>query len=73
MRLPRVPPVALAAALAACSSLKVATQYDPAAPYASYRTYAWNPAAPGPEQAAAIRDPAVKAQVVAALDRELAA
>jgi hypothetical protein len=68
----RVSMLALAAALAGCSSLKVNTQYDAAAPYASYKTYAWNPAPPGPEQAPAIRNPLVRDRVVADVNRELA-
>ncbi len=68
----RVSIVVLAAALAGCSSLKVNTEYDPGAPYASYRTYAWLQTPPGPEQAPAIRNPIVHQQVVAAVDRELA-
>ena len=68
----RVSILVLAAALAGCSSLKVNTEYDPAAPYASYKTYAWVANGPGPEEAPAIRNPIVQAQVVAAVDRELA-
>jgi hypothetical protein len=73
MRSPRLSILVLAAALAGCSSLKVNTEYDPSAPYASYKTYAWNPTAPGPEQAPSIRNPTIQAQVVAAVDRELQA
>ncbi len=62
----------LAAALAGCSSVKINTQYDPAAPYPTYRTYAWLATAPGAEQAAPIRDPAIRQLVVSAIDRELA-
>ncbi len=68
----RVSIVVLAAALAGCSSLKVNTEYDPTAPYPSYKTYAWVQTPPGPEQAPAIRNPIVREQVVAAVDRELA-
>ncbi len=68
----RISFVVLAAALAGCSSLKVNTEYDPTAPYASYKTYAWLQTPPGPEQAPAIRNPIVREQVVAAVDRELA-
>ncbi len=64
--------VALAAALSGCSSVQVQTQYDPAAEFARYRSYAWLATAPGAEQAAAIRDPAVRTLVVTAIDRELA-
>jgi hypothetical protein len=68
----RLPVLALAAALAGCSTLKVHTQYDPAAPFASYKRYAWLATAPGAEQAAAIRDPGVRSLVVSAIDREMA-
>ncbi len=72
MRSLRVSILALAAALAGCSSLKVNTEYDPTAPYASYKTYAWVQTPPGPEQAPAIRNPVIRERVVAAVDRELA-
>ncbi len=68
----RLSMLVLAAALAGCSSLKVNTEFDPTAPYASYKTYAWNPRAPGPEEAPSIRNPIILAQVMAAVDRELA-
>ncbi len=68
----RVSILALAAALAGCSSLKVNTEYDPTAPYATYKTYAWIANPPGPEQAPAIRNPVIQQQVVAAVDREMA-
>lgn len=71
MRSMQLSVVVLAAALAGCSSLKVNTEYDPTAPYADYKTYAWNPAPPGPEQAPAIRNPLIREQVVAAVDREM--
>ena len=65
------PLLALAAALAGCSTLKVNTQYDPAAPYKDYKTYAWLDKAPGAEQAPPMRNPAVRRMVVDALDREM--
>lgn len=64
--------LALAAALAGCSSVKVNTQYDPTAKFAEYRTYAWITTPPGDEQAPPIRNPAVRALVVTAVDREMA-
>src|SRR5512138_742077 len=73
MRTPTLSILALAAALAGCSSLKVNTEYDPTAPYPSYKTYAWLAAQPGPEQAPPIRNPVVRAQVQGAVDRELKA
>jgi hypothetical protein len=61
------------ATLAGCATtVKIQTEYDPAAPYPAYRKYAWLNATPGPEQAAAMRNPAAYAMVVGALDRELA-
>ncbi len=69
---PRLSILALAAALAGCSSLSVNTQFDPAAPYATYKTYAWNARSPGPEEAPSIRNPMIQQQVVAIVDRELA-
>jgi hypothetical protein len=65
--------VVLAAALAGCSSVKIKTEYDASAPFKQYRTYAWLPNIPGPEQPASMRNPEVHAHVVAALDREMAA
>jgi hypothetical protein len=61
----------LAGLLAGCSSLKVNTQYDPTAPFPTYKTYAWLATTPGAEQAAAIRDPAIRTLVVDAIDREM--
>ena len=62
---------AAAALLAGCSTLKVNTQYDPAAPYPKFKRYAWLATTPGAEQAATIRDPAVRVLVIDAVDREL--
>jgi hypothetical protein len=63
--------LAAAAVLAGCSTLKVKTQFDPTAPYPTYKTYAWLATQPGQEQAAAIRNPAVRSLVVDAVDREM--
>jgi Tfp pilus assembly protein PilV len=63
----------LAAALAGCSSMQVKTEYDPKASYETYKTYAWLATEPGTEQAAAVRNPATRAVIVAAVDRELKA
>lgn len=73
MRSLRVSILALAAALAGCASLKVSTEYDPTAPYPSYKSYAWLAAQPGPEQAPPVRNPVIQAQIQAAVDRELGA
>lgn len=62
----------LAVALAGCASgPKIQTQFDPNAPYPTYKTYAWFATEPGAEQAAAIRDPNVRKLIVGALDREM--
>jgi hypothetical protein len=62
----------LAVSLAGCSTLQVKTEYDASAAFPSYRSYAWLATAPGAEQAAAIRNPAVRTLVVTAIDREMA-
>jgi hypothetical protein len=51
--------------------VKVNTEYDPTAPYDTYKTYAWNPRPPGEEQAPAARNPQVRALVISAIDREM--
>ena len=68
----RTTALALAAALAGCSSMKVKTEYDPSAPYPTYKKYAWIARDPGAEQTPAIRNPAVRNLVIATVDRELA-
>lgn len=65
--------LALAVALAACSSVKVQTEYDKAANFKGYRTYAWIPQEPGPEQAPAARDPRIREAVIRGIDDGLAA
>jgi hypothetical protein len=69
--------IAIAAAasllLLACSHAKVQTEFDPKAEYPRYKTWAWIAQQPGPEQAQAIRNPAVLGLVRAAVERELAA
>jgi len=60
--------VALAIALAGCSSMQVRTEYDPKAPYPSYKTYAWMSAAPGQEQTPPMRDPGLRQFVVQTID-----
>jgi len=62
----------LSVALAGCSTVKVNTEYDPTAPFPSYRTYAWLTTPPGSEQAPTIRNPVLHERVVSALDREMA-
>lgn len=64
--------VAITAALAGCSSMKVHTEYDPKVAFAEYKTYAWNVTPAGADQAATARDPGVHAMIVAAIDREMA-
>jgi hypothetical protein len=65
--------LALAVALAACSSVKVQTEYDKKANFNGYRTYAWIPQEPGPEQAKAARDPRVREAVIRGIETGLAA
>lgn len=63
------------AALAGCSTTpnpKIHTEYDPKATFDQYKTYAWNPTAAGPDQIATARDPAARAMIIAAIDREMA-
>jgi hypothetical protein len=72
MTSPRLSILALAAALAGCSTLKVGTEFDPKAPFASYKTYAWIAPAPGPEQAPPIRDPRIREFAMQVVDREMA-
>lgn len=61
-----------AATLAGCATtVKVQTEYDPNAPFPAYKKYAWLTQMPGPEQAAAMRNPGAYALVVGAFDREL--
>ncbi|HUL59724.1 MAG TPA: DUF4136 domain-containing protein [Anaeromyxobacteraceae bacterium] len=65
--------LAAATALAGCSTVKVRTEYNPQAPFGDYKTYAWNPTPPGPDQTAPARNPAVREMIYSAIDRELAA
>jgi hypothetical protein len=66
--------LALAVVVAACgSSAKVAIEYDKAANFKGYRTYAWLPREPGPEQAQAARDPRLREAAMRAIDEGLAA
>ncbi|MFL5279067.1 MAG: DUF4136 domain-containing protein [Myxococcales bacterium] len=64
--------LAFGIALAACSSVKVQTEYDKAANYKGYKTYAWLPRPPGPEQAEAARDPRIREAVIRGIDGGLA-
>jgi len=68
----RLSALALAATLAGCSTMKVATEYEASAPFATYKTWAWLSIDPGQEQAAAIRNPMVRKMVVEAVEREMA-
>src|SRR3954468_19023457 len=60
--------MALAATLAACSSVKVQTEYDKTTNFRGYRTYAWLPRPPGPEQAPPARDPRIREAVLKGID-----
>jgi hypothetical protein len=60
-----------ALALAACSTMKVQTEYDRAANFKGYKTYAWLPREPGPEQAQAARDPRIRERVLKGVEEGL--
>ena len=64
---------ALAVALAGCSTMQVRTEYDPKAPYPTYKTYTWMSAAPGQEQTPPMRDPGMRQYVVQVIDAEMKA
>ena len=64
--------LAMAAAVAGCSTMKIHTEYNPKAEFAQYKTYAWNPTPAGPDQVSTARDPAVRAMIISAIDREMA-
>jgi hypothetical protein len=64
--------LALAVLLSGCATMKVQSEFNPKAPFESYRTYTWLKAAPGTEQAPAVRDPDLRARVIMEIDRELA-
>ena len=61
----------LAVSLAACSSVKVQTEYDKSLNFKGYKTYAWIPQEPGPEQAPAARDPRIREAAVNGIDNGL--
>lgn len=65
--------IAAWAALLACSHAQVSTEYDPAAEYGRYKTWAWVAQPPGAEQAPAVRNPGVLSLIRGAVERELAA
>jgi hypothetical protein len=62
----------LAMVIAACSTMKVKSQHDPAASFEGYKSYAWLANPPDGDEAAAIQNPAVREAVVAAVDKEMA-
>ena len=64
---------ASATLLVACSSVKVQTEFDNAANFTAYRTYAYLPRGPGPEQAEAARDARLREVVVQSIDKALGA
>jgi hypothetical protein len=65
--------LASAAALAACSTVQVQTQYDKEANFKAYRTYSYISQQPGPEQAPAARDPKIRETAIQKVDEALAA
>ena len=64
--------LAFALALAACSSMKVQTEYDRNADFKGYRSYAWLLQQPGPEQSPEARDPRIREAVFQGIDQALA-
>jgi hypothetical protein len=68
---PRYVPCLLFALVACASSVKVQTEYNTAANFKGYRTYAWIPKPPGPEEAAAARDPRIREAVIHGIDSSL--
>ena len=70
--MPRFPiALALVFGLAGCSTVQIDTQYKPGTDYKKYRTFAWNPIEPGPEQATEARDPAVRQLVFSTIEKRL--
>lgn len=65
--------LAVMVGLAGCSTVQIDTQYQRGADFSKFRSFAWNPVGPGPEQASAARDPAVRQFVLATLERQLLA
>jgi hypothetical protein len=63
--------IALALALSACSTVQIDTQYKQGVDYKKYRTFAWNPVEPGPEQATEARDPAIRRLVLGTIEKQL--
>lgn len=64
--------LALTVALAACSSVKVSSEWDKNAKFKSYKTYGWIQQAPGPDEAPAARDPRLREAVIQGVDQGLA-
>ncbi len=56
-----------------CSSVKVATRFDPAADFSHYRTYKWLPRKPMGPSARMRKLTPVEQQIIADVERELAA
>ena len=63
----------LSTTIAACSSVKVATDYDPDASFSSYKTYAWLPRPVDPTGDLRADNPLVHARVRDAVDEALKA
>lgn len=61
------------AALAACSSIKVQTEYDKETDFRAYRTYAYIQKEAQPDEAPAARDPRIKEAVIKGVDGNLTA
>lgn len=62
----------LAASQVGCSTVQIATEYKQGVDHKKYRTFAWNPVEPGPEQATDARDPAIRKLVFQTIEGQLA-
>ncbi|HTO97576.1 MAG TPA: DUF4136 domain-containing protein [Myxococcales bacterium] len=63
--------LAVAMAAAACSSVKVQSEWDRAANFKGYKTYAWITQQPGPEQAPPARDPRIREAAISHVNAAL--
>jgi len=61
------------AALAACSSVKVQTEYDKQTDFKAYKTYSYIHKEAGPDEAPAARDPRIQEAVIKGIDGNLGA
>lgn len=69
---PRLSILALASLLAGCATMKIQTEFDPEAPFAQYKSYAWLDAKPGPDDPPPIRSETARLNVMSMVDGHLA-